>query len=100
MRERPLTWKALFPDERVPPPVKYVRDRDLWLWELPDSKAVSAYVMSTPYEIPAWDELAKLDEATLRERGKIARRVVDSFVQHVGMRQAIEQYCTGSCGHD
>ncbi len=36
-----LTWKTLFPDEPVPEIISYIRDRDLWLWELPDSRAIN-----------------------------------------------------------
>ena len=36
-----LTWKVLFPDEEPPAVISYIRDRDLWLWELPNSRAIN-----------------------------------------------------------
>ncbi len=36
-----LTWKQLFPDQSVPKVLQYVRDKDIWLWELPDSRDIS-----------------------------------------------------------
>jgi len=37
-----LCWKTLFPDEAMPAILPYIRDKDLWLWELPDSREISA----------------------------------------------------------
>lgn len=34
--------------------VQYVRDRDLWRFELPDSKAVSSYVQTIPFTFESW----------------------------------------------
>jgi len=34
-----LTWKQLFPNQPVPFAVQMIRDRDLWLWEMPQTKA-------------------------------------------------------------
>ncbi len=36
-----LAWKHFFPDEELPLVLQYVRDRDLWLWKLPHSKAIT-----------------------------------------------------------
>jgi uncharacterized protein len=35
-----LTWKTLFPDEEMPAFLSYVRDRDLWNFELPNTEEV------------------------------------------------------------
>ncbi len=37
-----LTWKTLFPGKPAPPVIAYIRDKDLWRWELPDSRAICA----------------------------------------------------------
>ncbi|AFU87940.1 DHH phosphoesterase [Caulobacter phage CcrColossus] len=42
----------------VPYLVKYVQDRDLWTWGLPDSKEVSAYIQTKALTLQAWDKLA------------------------------------------
>lgn len=36
-----LTWKQLFPDQAVPKLLQYVRDKDIWRWELPDSRDIN-----------------------------------------------------------
>ena len=65
-----LTWEWLRRDVECygasdsPPDclalVRYVQDRDLWKWELPDSKEVDAYTRSQPKTIDAWDYLCEL----------------------------------------
>ena len=37
-----LAWKHCFPNDEPPAVLPYIRDKDLWLWELPDSRQVSA----------------------------------------------------------
>lgn len=49
-----LTWEHLFPEE--PPKLfKYIEDRDLWHWELPHSKEVSAGLRSHPADFDLWE---------------------------------------------
>ncbi len=38
--------------------VKYVEDRDLWRWALPDSKAINAAIRNYPLDFKIWDTLA------------------------------------------
>jgi oligoribonuclease NrnB/cAMP/cGMP phosphodiesterase (DHH superfamily) len=79
-----LTWKYFVSNgllgSDMPPLVSYVRDRDLWLWQLKDSKLVSARIMATPYLLEEWDKLAKMSVEELIEAGKNCRLVVDNFV--------------------
>lgn len=51
-----LTWEYLFP--KTPPPglFFYLQDRDLWQWELPQSKEVSAALKSYKPFFNVWDE--------------------------------------------
>lgn len=42
-----LTWRELFPGEPVPPIIAYIKDKDLWTWALPESRAVAAGVWAT-----------------------------------------------------
>jgi oligoribonuclease NrnB/cAMP/cGMP phosphodiesterase (DHH superfamily) len=37
-----LSWRVLFPDRPMPAILPYIEDKDLWLWRLPDSRAVAA----------------------------------------------------------
>jgi oligoribonuclease NrnB/cAMP/cGMP phosphodiesterase (DHH superfamily) len=62
-----LTWEFLseFPyltglPGECPLLVQYIQDRDLWKWELPDSKAADAYIRSHPKTVDIWDILDDL----------------------------------------
>ncbi|MCS6971199.1 MAG: hypothetical protein RMM29_08605 [Planctomycetota bacterium] len=37
-----LAWRVLFPGQPPPPILPYIEDKDLWRWQLPDSRAVAA----------------------------------------------------------
>lgn len=44
-------------DRNMPWIVAYTEDRDLWKFELPHSKAISAYLTSFPHDFEVWTEL-------------------------------------------
>jgi oligoribonuclease NrnB/cAMP/cGMP phosphodiesterase (DHH superfamily) len=50
-----LAWEYFFPGKPAPWLVDYTEDRDLWRWALPDSRAISAYIASHPFEFWRWD---------------------------------------------
>jgi oligoribonuclease NrnB/cAMP/cGMP phosphodiesterase (DHH superfamily) len=50
-----LTWEWFFPHEEAPELVKYVSDRDLWKFELQDSKSFSMFLFSYEYTFGNWD---------------------------------------------
>ncbi len=79
-----LTWKKLFPAQEVPKILQYVRDKDIWVWELPDSREISHAIRESEGILdPAsetWKELltgstqAKWDE--LIALGRRSRRLL------------------------
>lgn len=42
--------------------VQYTEDRDLWIWQLPESKAVNACLRSYPMEFETWNSFLDEDE--------------------------------------
>lgn len=52
-----LTWKHYRPGESLPPLVRYIKDRDLWLWDEFRSREISAYIGSLDFGLAAWDSL-------------------------------------------
>ena len=52
-----LAWDNLHKGKNVPRLIQYVQDRDLWKWELKDSKSVSAYISSMPMEFETWNDM-------------------------------------------
>lgn len=66
-----LTWKKLFPDKSVPPIIAYIRDKDLWLWQLPGSRAISTSMYDIPEVMnpkdPLWADLLNRSGEGLNE---------------------------------
>ena len=62
-----LTWKILFPEEPMPYFLEYVKDRDLWLHELPktDEMHEAMGILGRTFEI--FDYLSTLSELKLIE---------------------------------
>jgi oligoribonuclease NrnB/cAMP/cGMP phosphodiesterase (DHH superfamily) len=82
-----LTWAWLFPDDRPPILLEHVSDRDLWKFDLDDSREVEAALSSYPMEIDTWDQLMvgslgdyiKEGKAILRsQRQKIKQHLVST----------------------
>lgn len=53
-----LTWEFCFPDEPMPVMVQFIEDRDLWRFELKETRMFSLYLKSFPYDIECWDAIA------------------------------------------
>lgn len=53
-----LAWDFFHPGKPVPKLIRYIEDRDLWRFALPDSRAFNANIFSHPYDFTRWDELA------------------------------------------
>ena len=82
-----LAWRRFHEESKIPEILLYVEDRDLWKWELPDSRDISAALESYPKDFGVWDqlhagELAREGEAILRHN----RLQVERIVQHSGWR--------------
>ena len=61
-----LAWTWWFPGETPPLLIDYIEDRDLWKWQLPQSREVSAALGAHPKEFHIWD---KLEVAELANEG-------------------------------
>lgn len=66
-----LTWKYFFPNESVPKLFLYVRDRDLWKWELPKSREVSAALFIEEKSFINWEKILSGDINDLIQRGEV-----------------------------
>lgn len=80
-----LTWEYLFSGTSIPSLIAYVEDRDLWKWELPKSKEISAYLATLPKKFDVWNSLSERLErgeiSSVVELGEVALRVVDQYVE-------------------
>jgi hypothetical protein len=76
-----LGWCYMHPDQEPPPLIRYVQDRDLWRFELPNSREISAALASYPMDFAVWssldaDDLAREGTAILRFRNQTVEAIV------------------------
>lgn len=73
-----LSWCFFHPDQPLPELLAYVEDKDLWRFDLPQSKEVSIALQMYPMEFKAWSEL---DVEQLKREGKLLLRLQEQMVQ-------------------
>lgn len=56
-----LAWEYFHHSDEVPDLIKYVQDRDLWQWKLPESEVFSAGLASFPQRFDKWPWNKMLD---------------------------------------
>jgi oligoribonuclease NrnB/cAMP/cGMP phosphodiesterase (DHH superfamily) len=59
--------------------VDYIEDRDLWKWELPNSKAVSAYISSIPMTFEAWEAAYQLGADEMAKQGAGIMKYIEQY---------------------
>ena len=78
-----LAWDYWFAGEPAPVLIRYIQDKDLWLFQLENSPEVSAALGSYPKDFAVWDMLSVDD---LAKDGIAIRRAVNCQVlDHVEM---------------
>ena len=79
-----LAWQY-FHKAKVPEILLYVEDRDLWNWELPDSRAISAWLNVTPFTV------RKLGLAGIVAEYELHKAVAQGNILLIADRQKIER---------
>ena len=89
-----LAWDY-FNDGMAPNLVAYVQDRDLWQWQLPGSRQVSAYIQTKEHTFADWYTLyselehhpeeciTKGDAILAKDRQTVARLVKNASLHHI-----------------
>lgn len=52
-----LTWEYFFPEWEVPFELMMIQDRDLWKFEIPESKAFTTALYALPFDFKVWEEM-------------------------------------------
>lgn len=52
-----ITWKYFYPEQDVPLLVKYVEDNDIWLKKMPNTREVTSYIFTLPFEFEQYEKL-------------------------------------------
>lgn len=72
--------------------VGYVEDRDLWKFQLEDSRDVNSYISIIPLRFSAWDELVTIGRHTAAKYGKVVRQRTDQYVEEVSQHSRIVEF--------
>lgn len=68
-----IAWDYFHPNESVPEVVKYVEDGDLYLFSLPDSRAILSFLYTKDHDFSVWDDLER-QLKNEKERQRIIER--------------------------
>jgi uncharacterized protein len=90
-----MTWSHFFPELGVPMLLQYIQDRDLWTWQLSNSKEINAAIGSYPMEFDAWDELADARTEDLYTEGKSILRHINKVVEAKAKQVTVENNWKG-----
>lgn len=74
-----LAWEYFHGPDNVPEFVRYLEDRDLWKFELPESREVSMALRSYPFDFQTWSDLAESVDL-LKAEGVTVRRHTETMV--------------------
>lgn len=89
-----LAWEHFHPSESVPWLISYTQDRDLWRWKLFQSREISAFIRSWPFDFetwktwscsevgsPNWGEFVGQGAAILRYQGELIESACKNAVE-------------------
>lgn len=68
-----LAWDFFQREQPLPDLVRFVEDRDIWVWQYPESPGFLAALDLEPHEFERWNEIASFNEVQLEhyvERGQ------------------------------
>ena len=61
-----LAWEFFQADTALPDLVRFVEDRDIWVWQYPDSAPFLAALDMEPFEFQRWADIAAFSSAQLK----------------------------------
>lgn len=67
-----LAWEFFLPEQALPDLVRFVEDRDIWVWQYPQSAGFLAALDMEPFDFVRWREIVSFSAAQLSnyiERG-------------------------------
>lgn len=92
-----LTWTQFHPGIDPPTLLRYIQDRDLWRFEMENTREIHAALMSYPMDFSAWDELMLFHErfpsSLITEGAAILRaynKALDGFLESSATRMTIQ----------
>lgn len=90
-----MAWDFFHPDTERPRLVRYVEDRDLWRFQLHNSRDINAYVFAHVYDFATWDALANEVEQDPDGAHKAGAAIEKKHHKDVAeLVKALKQYMT------
>lgn len=89
-----LTWEWFNPHREAPELIKYVQDRDLRKFDLPNSKLVNAAIQNYGFTFENWDRLNSHPLDRLIHEGGAVRRYQETSIQ----RHIVQAHEDDICG--
>ncbi|MCB1534889.1 MAG: hypothetical protein KDJ44_09225 [Rhodoblastus sp.] len=86
-----LAWEFCHPGQEVPLLLKYVEDRDLWRFELEDSRAIAAWVFSYPYDLGTWAVMRNRISHPVTRAGAVAEGEAIERKHHKDVAELLEK---------
>lgn len=76
-----LAWEWAHHDP-APWLIQYIQDKDLWRWQLPNSREINAALASYPFDFGVWNQLEQ-ERLVLEGSGilRLEQRLIDSIVK-------------------
>jgi oligoribonuclease NrnB/cAMP/cGMP phosphodiesterase (DHH superfamily) len=93
-----LAWKTFAGTCEMPKLVRYVRDSDLWKFELVDSRPIRAYLTSLPKELSAFDSAATILRRSFEYAAACGKAIMANNAQQV--QKALRHVRKLSFSHD
>ncbi len=62
-----LAWEFFQPDQPVPELVKFIEDRDIWVWQYPQSASFLAALDMEAFDFTRWNEIAQFNAEQLQQ---------------------------------
>ena len=91
-----ITWDYLNRDKEAPQLFKIIQDRDLWKFEFPETKHVTAALFSYEFDFDVWNKLIEQDLSILEKEGSAIYRKqmkdIKDFIKTAAYRSVITGY--------
>jgi oligoribonuclease NrnB/cAMP/cGMP phosphodiesterase (DHH superfamily) len=76
-----LAWEFFHPDKPLPDLVRFVEDRDIWVWQYPESAGFLAALDMEPFEFVRWQNIAGFDASELARYIERGRAMDEKFLK-------------------
>jgi hypothetical protein len=92
-----IAWSYFHPEIPTPLLLEYVEDGDLYVFKLPSSRAMLAYMYAQPFHFETWDTLREQLEsdtarATILERGKTYAEHFHILVEQIAQKATLVSF--------